>query len=57
MNCEKCQDLISDFLDGSLSREDDHDAQFAFGRVSRIAPMCATTCNRSSAFAAAARTI
>jgi putative zinc finger protein len=22
MNCEKCQDLISDFLDGSLSRED-----------------------------------
>ena len=22
MNCEKCQDLISDFLDGALSRED-----------------------------------
>lgn len=22
MNCEKCQDLISDFLDGSMSRED-----------------------------------
>jgi hypothetical protein len=22
MNCEKCQDLISDFVDGSLSRED-----------------------------------
>jgi hypothetical protein len=22
MNCEKCQDLITDFLDGSLSRED-----------------------------------
>jgi hypothetical protein len=22
MNCEKCQDLISDFLDGSLGRED-----------------------------------
>ena len=22
MNCEKCQDLISDFLDGALSHED-----------------------------------
>ena len=22
MNCEKCQDLISDFLDGTLSHED-----------------------------------